>query len=71
MEICWCPCRFRSDVKLEPSERIIYGTPVDNVYTLAIEKVKNDEAGMYTVKATNEQGQMSASARLRVTRTYL
>ena len=66
-----CILRFRSDVKLEPSDRITYGKPVDTVYTLTIDKVKNDEAGMYTVKATNEQGQMSASARLRVTRMYL
>ena len=71
IEVCACILRFRSDVKLEPSDRITYGKPVDKVYTLTIDKVKNDEAGMYTVKATNEQGQMSASARLRVTRMYL
>lgn len=59
---------FRGDIKLEPSDRIIYESRENNVYALLLKNVKKDEAAMYTVKATNDQGTMSASARLKVTR---
>ena len=52
---------------LKPSDRIIYGQE-DAHYWLIIKKTKADEAGMVNVKATNEMGNMSASARLKVTR---
>lgn len=57
---------FKSDEKLIPSDRIIYGNEGEE-FTLVIKEVKKDEAGMFSVKATNDQGSMSASARLKVT----
>ena len=64
-EVSW----YRGDVRLEPSERVVYEEQeVDNVYTLRMKAVKKEEGAMYTVKATNDQGTMSASARLKVTR---
>jgi len=58
--------RFLGDVKLEPSERIIY-TKEGESYSLNMKEVKKSEEGIIGIKATNEAGQMSASARLRVT----
>ena len=55
--------------KLEPSDRILYEEDGEN-YALVIKDVKKEEAGMVTVTATNDQGTMSASARLKVTRKY-
>ena len=57
---------YRGDAKLEPSEKFVYEKD-GNVHTLHIKGVKKDEEGMVTVKAINELGDMSASARLRVT----
>ena len=58
---------YTGDTKLEPSDHIIYEEDKPK-YALVVKDVKADEAGMFTVKATNPQGQMSASARLKVTR---
>jgi hypothetical protein len=57
---------YRGELKLEPSDRIIF-EDVDNVHTLIIKNIKKDEEGMVTVKAINDMGDMAASARLRVT----
>lgn len=57
---------FKSDEKLIPSDRITYGNEGEE-FILSIKEVKKDEAGMFSVKATNDQGSMSASARLKVT----
>ena len=67
-------CRFSADVPLTASDRI---EPVkeNEKHTIVIKKVVKAEEGVINVKATNEVGQMSASARLKVTgipeyRTY-
>ncbi len=57
---------YRGDVKYEPSENVIY-EKTGNVYALVLKKVRQEEAGMITVKALNELGDMAASARLKVT----
>ena len=64
-EVSW----YRGDTHLLPSDRIIYETrEEENVYVLRMKSVKKEESSMYTVKASNDQGTMSASARLKVTR---
>lgn len=61
------PCgRFRGDELLESSDRVTI-TKEGEKHTLAISKVLKVEEGVVNVKATNELGQMSASARLRIT----
>jgi hypothetical protein len=50
-------------------ERIVYEEEGEK-YTLVVKEVKKEEAGMITVAATNDQGTMSASARLKVTRKW-
>lgn len=64
-------CRFQGNAKLAPSDRIVYTSKEDDVYTLTIRDTKKEEAGMFTVKAINDIGDVSASARLKVTRKYL
>ena len=60
--------RFQGNTKLVPSARIIYSQKESDIYTLTIKDTKKEEAGMFTVKATNEVGDVSASARLKVIR---
>lgn len=38
----------------------------DKVHRLVIKDVRKDEAGQYTVKATNDVGTLSAKAKLKV-----
>jgi len=59
-------CRFRGDVMLEASDRIALNKEGDK-HIVAIKKIQKAEEGVVNVKATNEVGQMSASARLKVT----
>ena len=61
----WC----RADKVLEEGDKHEY-TIEGMTYTLKIKDTLKEEAGMITVKAKNDSGTMSASARLKVTRTY-
>ena len=54
---------------MEPSEHIVYGKEGDN-YALIIKGVELKEAGKYSVKATNEVGNISAKAKLKVKGNY-
>ena len=63
-EVIWC-C---GDKQVLPSERVLYEVLEDNRYALVMRGVNKDESAMYTVKASNDMGTMSASARLKVTR---
>ena len=58
--------RFAGDVPLLASDRIELQQDNDK-HTLIIKKVFKAEEGTINVHATNEAGQMSASARLKVT----
>jgi len=58
-------CRFCADVPLVASDRVELVKENDK-HTLIIKKVVKAEEGIINVKATNEVGQMSASARLKV-----
>ena len=60
--------RLFSNNKIEPSDTAVYEDLGDDTYTLTLKKVRKDQAGMYSVKATNPMGNMSASARLKVIR---
>jgi len=66
MTICWWLCRFCADVPLVASDRVELVKDNDK-HTITIKKVVKAEEGIINVKATNEVGQMSASARLKVT----
>ena len=55
------------DAKLEPSDRVIFEQDGVN-YALIMKKVVKPEAGMFSVKAKNELGALSATARLKITR---
>jgi len=57
---------WQGDKKLEASERIEL-RQVGEVYTVVIKGVRKAEEGIINVKATNEAGQMTASARLKIT----
>lgn len=59
-------CRFIGETKLESSDRIVI-TKEAEVYSVTVKKVKKIEEGIINIRATNEAGPMSASARLRVT----
>lgn len=54
------------DVKLEPSEKMVVETLPENMFRLTLKDVRKTQAGMVTVRAVNEVGDMSASARLRI-----
>ena len=57
--------RFYGEKKLEPADLIIYqkdGTK----HSLTLKTVQLQQAGTYTVKATNPTGSQSASAKLKV-----
>ena len=56
---------FYGKTKLVASERIIMQKDGDK-YTLQIKKAVIKEAGLYSVKATNDQGTLSADAKLKV-----
>ena len=58
--------RFSADVPLVASDRIEL-VKENEKHTIVIKKVVKAEEGIINVKATNEAGQMSASARLKVT----
>ena len=60
---------WRGDVKLDSSERIEL-TQVGEVHTVVIKGVLKAEEGIINVKATNEVGQMSSSARLKITGAF-
>lgn len=57
--------RFKGDVKLAPSDRIIIEKN-ENLYTLTLKQVVRKDAAQYTVKATNNIGTANASATLKV-----
>jgi len=58
--------RFSADVPLVASDRIEL-VKENEKHTIVIKKVVKAEEGIINVKATNDAGQMSASARLKVT----
>lgn len=60
--------RFRGDLLLEPSDRVGVTKEAEK-HVLTLNKVLKAEEGVVNVKATNEVGQMSASARLKVAGT--
>ncbi len=63
--IVFCEIRFVKDVAQKPSDKVILqkdGTK----YTLELKDVDLKQAGIVTVKATNEAGTLSASAKLTV-----
>jgi hypothetical protein len=60
--------RYRGDLLLEPSDRIGV-TKEGERHVLTVSKVLKTEEGVVNVRATNEVGQMSASARLKVAGT--
>ena len=66
-EVTW----YCGDNQVMPSDKVIYEDLGDNRYGLVLKSVLKDQSSMYTVKATNEAGAMSASARLKVTRECL
>ena len=61
-----CVCRFFADVPLVASDRIEL-VKENEKHTIVIKKVVKAEEGSISVKATNEVGEMSASARLKIT----
>ena len=65
-EVTW----WRGDKALEQGDKHTY-TQEGLKYTLTIKDTLKEEAGMIAVKAKNDSGTMSASARLKVTRKLL
>jgi len=63
---CDADCRFSGDAPLVASDRIEL-LKENEKHTIIIKKVLKTEEGIINVMATNEAGQMSASARLKVT----
>lgn len=59
-------CRSFGDVALVASDRVEL-VKDNEKHTITIKKVLKAEEGIINVKATNEVGQMSSSARLKVT----
>lgn len=55
------------DVRLEPGELVVYEDLGQGAHRLTLREVRKVQAGMVTVRAVNELGDMSASARLKVT----
>jgi hypothetical protein len=54
---------LKDGVKLVPSDRILVEIK-ENLYSLAIKQVTCQDAGQYSVKATNSVGSANASATL-------
>lgn len=57
--------RYQGNVKLEPSERIIFERDGNN-YSVTLKETVIKQTGPYTVKATNPVGSTSAVANLKV-----
>ena len=62
-EVIWC-C---GDNQVLPGDRVTYEVLEGNRYALVMRGVTKEHSAMYTVKASNDMGTMSASARLKVT----
>ena len=63
-------CRFRNEKLLRPSELVVYASQ-DQTHSLILKKARLDDAGLYTVKAANEAGELVAKATLTVKGNHL
>lgn len=56
---------MKGESLLKPSELMIYASD-DKTHSLTIKKAKLDDKGRYTIRAVNEAGETTASAKLTV-----
>lgn len=63
----WCCDRYRDGVELEPSDRIKLTSPDSKTYQLTLDRIEEEDLGVYECKATSKAGVMSSKAKLIIT----